>query len=285
MTNSSNLRLMAILAHPDDESMAIGGTLARYAAEGVDVTLITATRGQRGWPGAPADYPGPDSLGRRREGELRAAARVLGLSEVVTLDYMDGDLDQAHPEQIACDLVAHIRRVRPDVVLTWGPDGGYGHPDHVAIGEFATAAVMRAADPRSGHRCPTRAPHSVSKFFHIAWSPRTAAAFTYAFGDLHIEVDGVIRRPVITPDWLVRARVDTRMFARTAWQAIACHRSQLPDYARLSGLPDEQHRRLWGHNDFCRVFSTVSGRRADENDLFAGLREEAAEVDELADAA
>src|SRR3954454_796421 len=170
MTTASNLRLMAILAHPDDESMAIGGTLARYAAEGADVTLITATLGQRGWPANPADYPGQDALGRRREGELLSAARVLGLSEVVTLDYIDGDLDQTDPEQIACDLVAHIRRVRPDVVLTWGPDGGYGHPDHIAIGEFATAAVIRAADPRSGHRCAARAPHTVSKLYQIAWS-------------------------------------------------------------------------------------------------------------------
>src|SRR5262245_50885968 len=105
MNNQPALRLMAILAHPDDESMAMGGTLARYAAEGAEVTLITATRGQQGWPGAPADNPGPRRLGELREAELRAAARVLGLHELVFLDYVDGELDTAEPEQIACDLV------------------------------------------------------------------------------------------------------------------------------------------------------------------------------------
>src|SRR6266851_1864275 len=151
VSNQAPLRLMAILAHPDDESLGNSATLARYAAEGVEITLVTATRGQRGWLGEPTANPGPEALGRTREAELLAAGAALGLREVVVLDYLDGELDQAEPDQIICELVAHIRRVRPQVVLTWGPDGGYGHPDHIAIGQFATAAVMRAADPRYGH--------------------------------------------------------------------------------------------------------------------------------------
>ena len=87
------LRLMCILAHPDDESLGTGGILARYSAEGVATYLVMATHGERGWQGAVADYPGPQALGRIRESELRAAAQVLGLQEVVFLDYQDGALE------------------------------------------------------------------------------------------------------------------------------------------------------------------------------------------------
>src|SRR5436190_11869053 len=113
------LRLMAIFAHPDDESMAVGGTLARYAAEGVEVSLVTATRGERGWFG-PGAHPGFDVLGQRRESELRSAAKVLGIKRVDFLNYLDGDLDQAPPAQIIAKLVAHIRRTKPQVVVTFG---------------------------------------------------------------------------------------------------------------------------------------------------------------------
>ena len=94
MTN--NLKLMCVLAHPDDESLGNGGILAKYAAEGVETYLVTATRGERGWFGDESDYPGLEALGKRREAELLAAASVLGIRRVQFLDYLDGELDQAH---------------------------------------------------------------------------------------------------------------------------------------------------------------------------------------------
>jgi LmbE family N-acetylglucosaminyl deacetylase len=278
MTQSTDLRLMAILAHPDDESLGNGGTLARYAAEGVDVTLVTATRGQRGWMGDPAANPGLDALGREREAELRAAARTLGLREVVLLDYVDGDLDQADTEQVICELVAQIRRVRPQVVLTFGLDGAYGHPDHMAISQLTTAAIVRAADPRYGHRCSTRAPHAVSKLYHMAMTAAFGERYQAAFGEISMDIDGVERRPVISPDWLVSAEIDAGEQWRTAWQAVACHRSQLPTYAHLTSMTPEAQRALWGTNQYRRVFSTVSVSAAREDDLFAGLRESALAV-------
>ena len=102
----SQLSLMCVLAHPDDESLGTGGILARYAAEGVDTYLVTATRGERGWFGPEEDYPGPELLGRQRAAELRAAAKVLGLSEVVFLDYLDGQLDQANPAEAMSAICA-----------------------------------------------------------------------------------------------------------------------------------------------------------------------------------
>ena len=125
-------KLMAVLAHPDDESLGVGGTLAKYASEGVEVFLLTATRGEGGrYRGQRADdpqHPGPVALAKIREEELRAAASVLGVREVSLLDYHDQQLDRATPREAVASIVGHLRRVRPDVVVTFGPDGAYGHP-------------------------------------------------------------------------------------------------------------------------------------------------------------
>src|SRR6185503_15178788 len=125
-------RLMAVLAHPDDESLGIGGTLAKYASDGFDVFLLTATRGDGGrYRGHPVDHqehPGPLALAQIRETELRAAAAVLGVREVSLLDYHDQHLDCANPRQVVAEIACHLQRVQPDVVVTFGPDGAYGHP-------------------------------------------------------------------------------------------------------------------------------------------------------------
>ena len=91
------LKLMCVLAHPDDESLGTGGTLAKYAAEGVETYLVTATRGERGRFGDGGERPAPDVVGRTREAELRAAAKELGVREVVVLGYPDGALDRGDP--------------------------------------------------------------------------------------------------------------------------------------------------------------------------------------------
>src|SRR5690242_1953273 len=115
------LRLMCVLAHPDDESLGTGGILAKYAAEGVATYLVTATRGERGWFGAEQEYPGPHALGKIREAELLAAAHVLGLREVQFLNYIDGDLDQADPAEAVARIVAQLRRIQPHLVVTFDP--------------------------------------------------------------------------------------------------------------------------------------------------------------------
>ncbi len=124
---------MCVLAHPDDESLGTGGTLAKYAAEGVETFLITATRGERGRFGDGGERPSADVVGQTREAELRAAATELGLREVTLLGYPDGGLDAVDPAAAQEMIASHLRRVRPHVVITFGPEGAYGHPDHVAI--------------------------------------------------------------------------------------------------------------------------------------------------------
>ena len=109
---TEKLRLLAVFPHPDDESLGLGGTLAKYSAEGVETYLVCATRGERGWNGPEEQNPGFEALGRIREAELRCALSQLGLYEVSFLDYIDGEVDQAYPAEIIAKIAAHIRRIR-----------------------------------------------------------------------------------------------------------------------------------------------------------------------------
>lgn len=265
------LRLMGIFAHPDDESLGTGGTLAKYAAEGIETYLVTATRGEHGWHGEAHTYPGPDALGALREQELRAACDVLGVRRLDFLDYIDGDLDQAEPGAAIERIVTLLRQVRPQVVMSFGPDGAYGHPDHIAISQFATAALACVADAgyRDAHDQP---PHRVAKLYYMTFSAALADIYQAHFGDLVMPVDGVERRGVVWPDWAITTRLDVTAHWETVWRAVACHRSQLPNYDVLARLEPQEHQRLWGCQEFYRVYSLVNGGRAPENDLFAGLR-------------
>jgi LmbE family N-acetylglucosaminyl deacetylase len=262
---------MCILAHPDDESLGTGGILARYAAEGVETHLITATRGERGWFGAEADYPGPEALGRIREAELRAAAQVLGLSEVTFLDYRDGELDQANPVEATAKIVTHLRRVQPQVVVTFDPHGVYGHPDHIAICQLTTAAVVAAAQP-GFDQSPVWPAHQMAKLYYLAQTNESIGRYQRVFGNLAMQIGGVERHAVGWPDWAITTQIDTSAYWQQVWQAAACHRSQLQGYQRLKNLLDEEHRTLWGKQVFYRVFSLVNGGRELEHDLFEGLR-------------
>lgn len=268
MKSNQTLRLLAVLAHPDDESLGMGGTLAKYADEGVEVYLLTATRGERGRFGTRKESPGLEVVGRTREQELLAAAEVLGIREVGFLDYIDGDLDQADPGEAIARISAHIRRIRPAVVLTFGPEGAYGHPDHIAISQFTTAGVLQAADPEFLTAAP---PHRVSKLYYMAWPPSKWAVFQAAFKELGMTVDGVRRVATPYPDWAVTTRIDASPYWEVAWQAIRCHETQMAVYQGLEALTEEQHLTLWGRQEFYRSFSLVNGGRKVESDLFAGL--------------
>lgn len=253
---------MCVLAHPDDESLGTGGTLAKYAAEGVETYLITATRGERGRYGDSGERPDPGIVGNTREAELLAAAKELGLREVELLGYPDGALDTVDPAAAQETIARHLRRVRPHVVITFGPDGAYGHPDHVAVSQLTTAAVVGAADGE----------YAVSKLYYIAWSERTWSAYQTALKKLTSTVDGVERQVRPWPDWHVTARIDTSAVWPSVWRAVRCHRTQMSIYKNLEGLPADHHRALWGVQEFYRAFSLVNGGRARESDLFEGLR-------------
>src|SRR5262245_2679336 len=252
---------MCVLAHPDDESLGTGGALAKYAAEGIETYVLTATRGEKGRFGESNERPSPDVVGATREAELRAAARELGVHDVTILGYPDGGVDAVPPALAQQAIADHLHRVRPDVVITFGPDGAYGHPDHIAISQLTTAAVMRAAQ---GDR-------PISKLYHIAWSASTWAGYQAALKTLTSKVDGVERQVVLYPDWLITTRIDTSDAWPTVWRAVQCHRTQMSIYKNLATLPPDLHRALWGVQEFYRAFSLVNGGHARETDLFEGL--------------
>ena len=262
---AERLKLLAVLAHPDDESMGVGGVIAKYAAEGIEVSLVVATRGQRGrfhgHPQGDPRHPGADALALIREQELQAAADVLGIHEVTLLEYEDQLLDKADPLDAIDRIARHIRRLRPQIVVTFGPDGTYGHPDHIAISQLTTAAIVAAA-----------AVHQVSKLYQIAWSERKWVPYQAAFRNLSKTVDGIVRKPSPWPDWMLTTVLDTSKVWPTVWRAINCHKTQMSIYKKLESLSADDHRSLWGTQEFYRAFSLVNGGRVQETDLFEGLR-------------
>jgi len=269
-------KLMAVLAHPDDESLGFGGTLAKYAAEEVETHLVTATRGERGRLGSSGKTAEPAEVGRVREAELRAAAAVLGIRDVSILGYPDGAVDQMDAATAIRAIVRHIRRIRPDVVVTFGPEGAYGHPDHIAISQFTTAAIVCASD--AGYRADDRShgdplpSHRVAKLHYMAWRNDKWEAYEAALRKLTSMVDGVARQATAWPDWAVTTEIDTSAYWPVVWKAVCCHQTQMSIYERLERISEEQQKALWGSQEFYRVYSAVNGGRKLETDLFEGLR-------------
>jgi LmbE family N-acetylglucosaminyl deacetylase len=268
------LRLLAVFPHPDDESLGLGPTLAAYRADPqVETYLVCATRGQCGWPGDPAANPGPEALGRLREAELHAAARVLGLREVTLLDYMDGEVDQAEPARLIGQIVEQVRRLRPHVVVTFPPDGSYGHPDHIAISQFTTAALVCAADATYTDPGQQLA-HRVSKLYYMVDARSVVELFQARMGGtISMTVDGVERKWVAWDEWAITTRLPALEHWRTVVEAIRCHATQLPSLGDMPDWPEPVQRQVWGQGTFYRVYSLINGGRRVETDLFEGLRE------------
>jgi LmbE family N-acetylglucosaminyl deacetylase len=271
------LRLMVVAAHPDDETLGFGAVLARYGSEGVETSLITATRGERGryldHRSGTSGHPGATALAEIRERELQEAAGALGIRHVTVLGYEDQCLDRAHEAGAVPRIAAEIRRARPHVVLTFAADGAYGHPDHIAISQLATAATMAAANANSGDESAIAGtPHVVSKLYYLAWNEAAWTAYESVFKKLAFTVDGVERQAMPWPDWALTTVVDTRASWPAVWRAVGCHESQIGVYATIRNLAPSQCEAFWGSQSFYRVFSLVNGGSHLESDLFEGLR-------------
>ncbi|MGH2515508.1 MAG: PIG-L family deacetylase [Ktedonobacterales bacterium] len=144
-------RVMGVFAHPDDEVFCAGGMLAQWAEAGRETMIVSATRGEAGQI-QDAHAATRRTLGTVREEELRAACARLGVQRVECLDYRDGMLREVDEETLARDIAAYIRAFEPEIVVTFGPDGGYGHPDHIAISKATTRACQQIA--AEGGRAP-----------------------------------------------------------------------------------------------------------------------------------
>jgi LmbE family N-acetylglucosaminyl deacetylase len=159
-------RILGVFAHPDDESFCAGGTFARYADAGAEIMVVSATRGDAGQI-RDARAATRRTLGAVRERELRIACDRLGIQHAVCLDYGDGTLSEIAPETLAGDVARIIREFRPDVVITFGPDGAYGHPDHIAIGDATTTAFAAAGTAAFPEQIELGlAPHAPAALYH-----------------------------------------------------------------------------------------------------------------------
>ena len=217
-------RLLAVFAHPDDETFRCGGTLALLSGQGVQVQVVTATRGENGSCGDPP-LCRPEEHPARREKELRCACAALGIEPPRLLDYRDGHLSDADSEAVIADILATVHDVRPQVMLTFGPDGLSGHPDHIAIGRWAATAFTRADAVAA---CYTLAlPQSVAERFGLkGMQPVPDEAITLA-------VD-------ITPVW------------ESKRAAIYCHATQLSASPLMRASVEEQ-RQFFGTEYFVRT--------------------------------
>lgn len=140
-------RILCVYAHPDDEVFCSGGTIAKYAQAGAEIMVVSATKGDAGQI-RDAAIATRRTLGQARERELQLSCARLGAQTALCLDYPDGTLKDIPLETLAEPITQIIRQFQPDVIITFGPDGGYGHPDHIAISEATTLAAQHAGDPQ-----------------------------------------------------------------------------------------------------------------------------------------
>jgi LmbE family N-acetylglucosaminyl deacetylase len=265
--------LMAVFAHPDDEAFGTGGTLAKYAAEGCDVFLVTATRGEAGKI-AESDLATTANLPFVREQELSCACKVYGIHPPLFLDYVDGQLPIVHQGQAVGKVVRIIRELRPHVLVTFGPDGIYGHYDHIAVHRWATIAVGLAADPECfpDQLAGTCQPHQVDKLYLRVMPEEQVAAMAEGGMPAAVTMDGVPfpflgrRREDIT------TVIDVTDFVEVKVRGILCHATQVGRNSSFADVPEEVIRTPWFVEEhFILARSTVSRPEGIETDLFAGL--------------
>jgi len=275
----STKRLLGAFAHPDDEGV-MGAAFLKYGMSGVETGLICATRGEVGEISDPA-LATPENLGQVREGEMRAAAEVLGVHNLWFLGYRDSgmagtpenqdprSLAQASAADVVGKLVAIIRQFRPQVIVTFDETGGYGHPDHIAIYRHTTSAFHAAADavqyPELG------AAHAVSKLYYSSF-PRSGIRamaewmrsqnYQGSFSKLDPEKLGL-------PDELISVRLDAGPWQETKARSWSMHRTQMNPNSTIAQLPEELQRQWRGHEYFQLAASRVGPDVPGENDLFA----------------
>jgi LmbE family N-acetylglucosaminyl deacetylase len=275
----STKRLLGAFAHPDDEGTT-SGALLHYNTVDVEPGLVVATRGEVGEISDPA-LATPETLGKVREGEMHAAAEVLGVRNLWFLDYRDSgmagtpenadprSLAQANAAEVVGKLVAIIRRFRPQVMVTFDETGGYGHPDHIAVYRHTTSAFYAAAD---AVEYPEHGPaHMVSKLYYTSF-PRSFMRqiaeymreqnYQGSFSNLDPEKLGL-------PDELIDVRLNVEPWLETKNRSWSMHRTQIDPTNAMAQLPAEIQRKWRMYEYFQLAATRVGPDVAGENDLFA----------------
>ncbi|NMC12579.1 MAG: PIG-L family deacetylase [Chloroflexi bacterium] len=216
--------LLAIFAHPDDETFRPGGTLALLAQSGVKVHVLILTHGEAGSCGEPSLCT-PDELPIIRTRELLCACVALGIEPPHLLDYPDGHLVEAYSEQVIADILAFIRQVHPQVLVSFGPDGLSGHPDHILVGQWAAEAFQRIEE--------------IDVLYNVA-VPQSLA-IRLGMKQIHS-----------VPDKTIALSVDVASVWEIKLTAMRCHATQWSSSPMLSA-PVERQRQFFGYEYFVRA--------------------------------
>jgi mycothiol conjugate amidase Mca len=285
---SDSLTLMIVHAHPDDECIGTGGVLARYADEGVRTVLVTCTLGEEGEIVVP-EMDTPENHARLAEiryEELKQAVDILRVSDLEILPYRDSGMmgrpSNDHPEcfwqadldEATARLVRLVRQYRPQILISYNEEGGYGHPDHLNAHKITVAAFDAAGDesryPDAG------APWTPSKLYYISFR---RALWLKAWGKMR---ERGLPTPMDAPDFDLSRYVDDPRTTTTIdvgrylpqkLGALVVHRTQIkPDWFWLA-IPDDIRDELFNCEHFVRVASRVQVPEGEESDLFAGLRD------------
>jgi len=238
----SGRTILAVFAHPDDESLACGGTLARLADAGVRVVLLCASRGENGSVSNPSLVAAGD-LGHVRSGELREAARTLGIAEVLIYDHPDGDLRWADVPQFHDEIVAAIVRYQPDGVITFDDDGLYWHLDHIGVHERTYTAV-RSLGADAPPLYYVTIPKGLMR--EVVEAAGGTAVKNAKFWGIDADAFGAAAKPATFV-------IDVRDWVSRKLAALSCHRTQMGPSHPLARLDAEQARQLLGHEHFRRA--------------------------------
>ena len=282
----SGHRMLVCFAHPDDEAFPVGGTLASYAAQGVDIRLVCATLGEEGEIRQPGSAT-RETLPQVRQEELKASCRALGLQEPVLLHHRDsgmqGDEANRHPralinvpaERIVEPLVAEMRRFRPQVVLTFGPDGLYGHPDHIAMSDHATAAFHLAGDPDAFPHQLTGGLEAYSplRLFYSARPRgfRMAQAMRFRKAGLDVPLPPPERRDDGVPREELHLEADVSAYLEQKKASMRSHFTQMQVDSPYFRVSHEVLAETLGREHFQRGFPAVEAGGVVPADFFEGI--------------
>ncbi len=270
----SNLHVLAVFAHPDDEGFGCGGVLAMLVSRGASVTLVCATNGDVGEISDPS-LATPETLAEVRQEELRRAMNVTGVQDIRFLGYRDSgmagteennhpnSLYQAEPSTVVERLVEIFRNVSPDIVFTHDPSGGYGHPDHVTVYQRTTNAFSEALGstapkaPLLYHVCFPRSA------FRRMWQHMLDSGITPPFASEEVDTIG-------SPDEDVTTTLDVTSFVDTKIASLECHQTQLDPNGPFAQMPKEFTRKIMSTEYFALAHPENA---SDEADLLARLGE------------
>ena len=274
--------LMAVHAHPDDESIGTGGVLAKYASEGIRTVVVFGTKGELGGIQNPEFVPSSPGLSMKdiRVQELERALKILGVNSFHFLGYRDsgmageptnGDADafaMADIEEAVGRLVDIIRQTRPQVILTYNEKGIYGHPDHIMTSRVTSTAYCKAGDP--GYESPQGlSPWRPSKLYYIA-IPLSRMRMRHQMLQQEGEEPDFNPEIMGTNDDQITTVIDVRNFLSQKMEALYSHESQISPDSFFRRIPDEWKEEAFGYEHFVCV-NGCGKRNGKESDFFEGL--------------